>query len=36
MEDIPKYSLKMINKKNEEKYLPQERELKEVEELRKK
>jgi hypothetical protein len=35
MEDIPKFSLKMLQKKNEEKYLPQERELQAVEELRK-
>jgi hypothetical protein len=35
MEDIPKYSLKAIRAQQQEKYLPMEKELKEVEEQRK-
>lgn len=35
MEDIPKYSLKAIHQRQQEKYLPMEKELKEVEEQRK-
>jgi hypothetical protein len=35
MEDIPKYSLKALSKQQEEKYLPMERELREVEEQKK-